>query len=63
MPRPTKIEEVDKKLRKELIRDLYWTGNVEMARIARIFKMSIQNVWGVINDDTNTTKTSREISE
>jgi hypothetical protein len=53
MPRPTKIEEVDKKLRKELIKDLYWTGNVEMVRIARIFKMSIQNVWGVINDEKN----------
>lgn len=51
MPRPTKIEEIDKKLRKQLIRDLYWTGNIEMARIARIFKMSIQNVWGVINDE------------
>lgn len=51
MPRPTKIEEVDKKLRKQLIKDLYWTHNIEMVRIARIFKMSIQNVWGVINSD------------
>lgn len=47
--RPTKIEAIDKTLRKKLIIDLFNSG-IEMARIARIFKMSVQNVWGIINE-------------
>ncbi len=47
--RPTKMQSIDKRVRKETIIYLYEKG-IEMARIARIFEMSVQNVWGIINN-------------
>ncbi len=49
--RPTKIEAIDKEIRKKVIFELYDRG-IEKARIARIFKMSVQNVWGILNNES-----------